>query len=51
MTAIYFEILKLVAIDALFIAVLAVLVAPLVRYKKAAFAVLTCTAGLSRFRS
>src|SRR6188768_1752354 len=40
MTAIYFEILKLVAIDALFIAVLAVLVAPLIRYKKAAFAVL-----------
>ena len=40
MTAIYFEILKLVAINALFIAVLAVLVAPLIRYRRAAFAVL-----------
>ena len=40
MAAIYFEILKLVAINALFIAVLAVLVAPLIRYRKAAFAVL-----------
>ena len=40
MTANYFEMIKLVAIDALFVVVLALLLAPLAQFKKAAFAVL-----------
>lgn len=40
MTAILFELLKLAFIDLLFVAVLLLLIAPLVQYKKAAWAVL-----------
>src|SRR4029079_9805876 len=40
MTANYFEMIKLVAIDAMFVVVLALLLTPLAQFKKAAFAVL-----------
>src|SRR5687768_6375033 len=40
MSAMLFEILKLLAIDLLFVAVLLVIIAPLMQYKKAAWAVL-----------
>jgi ABC-2 type transport system permease protein len=40
MAANYFEMLKLIAIDAIFIVIIALLLAPLAQYKRAAFAVL-----------